>query len=494
LLHLLNHVLTSRSRIQRNNRRLKELEEKKDDDKKMPDEEGADPDDSDKLRDQGYTRPTVLVLLPTRGMCYRFVNDLLGMLATDVDEDQRGRFEADYGVAKDDEEEIPLEDENERRRKAILQQKGASWNEIFGDDGNQDDDFKMGINITPKAAKGNSKEGKKKDSSNVSVKLYSGFYKSDIILASPLGLKMLTTPEEDDKEGDIDYLSSIEICLVEYSDVMLMQNWDHVNEMLSLLNQQPKNNNNTDFSRVRNYCLEGQAAHWRQLIVSTNFTDPTILSTFKRYANSFSGSVKMRRRTAPEDAAIANVLVPVKQVFQRVVSTSFDQSSDARLSYFCKIILPQILRQKQKQTMIYIPSYFDFCSLRNVFLKRQLDFVSVNEYSRTSEVSRGRARFLQGRKPIMLYTGRGHFFHRHAIKGVRHLVFFGLPEHSEFYSDQVNLLSTVQGEEEGVTDDGVTSCLALFTRYDAHALERIVGSSNCSRMVSSDKATFMFYS
>merc|ERR1711865_1182960 len=95
-------------------------------------------------------------------------------------------------------------------------------------------------------------------------------------------------------------------------------------------------------------------------------------------------------------------------------------------------------------TCLYIPSYFDFCALRNTLLKNELTnlFVSVTEYARSTEISRGRARFLQGRKPLLLYTGRAHFFHRHAIKGIRNLIFFGLPEHAEFYSDYVNLITT----------------------------------------------------
>jgi U3 small nucleolar RNA-associated protein 25 len=492
MLHLLNHVLTARGRIGRNNKQLKAGEEKKTDEKTCDKEDETE--ESDSRRDQGYTRPTVLVLLPTRGTCYTFINQLMKMVGAEVEGEHQDRFETDFGPMKD-EEEAELDPKNERRRKEILKKKGSSWNELFGDDVNQDDDFKMGISMIPKAAKTNAK-GDKTKQSNVQVKLYTNFYKSDIIVTSPLGLKMLTTPEDEDKECDIDFLSSIEICLMEYTDVMLMQNWDHVNDIISLLNQEPRNNNSTDFSRVRNYLLEGQGASWRQLIVSSSITDPSILSTFKRNAKSLSGSVKVRRRVAPEDAAISSVLVPVKQVFQQVSSTSFEQQSDARLSYFTKTILPHILRQKQKHTMIYIPSYFDFCSLRNVFLKRDIDFVTVNEYSRVSEITRGRARFVQGRKPIMLYTGRGHFFHRHLIKGVRHLIFFGLPEHADFYSEQVNLLETSnESEEDDLTAaTTVSSCLALFTKYDAHSLERVVGSSNCNRMVSSEKSTFMFYS
>ena len=85
------------------------------------------------------------------------------------------------------------------------------------------------------------------------------------------------------------------------------------------------------------------------------------------------------------------------------------------------------------------------------------------------------------------------------MRGVKHLIFLGLPEHGEFYADQVSGMSSstsaisdpFAGEEEATS---TTSCLALFTKYDAHALERLVGTSNCQRMLRSDKSTFMFYS
>jgi U3 small nucleolar RNA-associated protein 25 len=156
--------------------------------------------------------------------------------------------------------------------------------------------------------------------------------------------------------------------------------------------------------------------------------------------------------------------------------------------------------------LIFIPSYFDFVALRSVLLKlpEPIDFVSVTEYARTSEVSRGRARFLQGRKPLMLYTGRAHYFHRHLMKGVRHLVFLGLPEDPTFYSDHVNLLNEFgNNHDNGKQNDSiaaaasggnVASCLALFTKYDAHALERVVGSSNSRRMLQGQKSTFLFTS
>jgi U3 small nucleolar RNA-associated protein 25 len=268
-----------------------------------------------------------------------------------------------------------------------------------------------------------------------------------------------------------------------------------VSDVVRLLNEQPRCSTAIDYSRVRPYHLhEGQSQHWRQLIVTSSFVDPMILSLFKRHAKSLAGSVRLRRKALDaSEASIARVVLPTRQVFQRIPTHSLADHASDRVRYFCGSVLPEIARQKQKHTLVFIPSYFDFVSVRNAMLKREVDFVSVTEYSRVSEVSRGRARFLQGRKPIMLYTGRAHFFHRHAIKGARHLIFLGLPEYAEFYSGLVNSLSSVSDGDGDVTMTGTheASCLVLFTKYEGHALERIVGGQNGSRMLQGDTSTFL---
>ncbi len=478
VLHALNHVISSNHDITSHNNRIRELKSK----------EGEDIDPDEEWRDQGYTRPKVLILLPTRSTAFSFVQTMLKLIGTESSIENIDRFEGEFG-------NFDKNDETDERVSSILEAKGEDWNQLFADHVNSDDDFKVGISFQAKKAK-----KKKSSDDGLAMKLYSDFYHSDIIIASPLGLKMAVTTD-DEEDDDADFLSSIEMIVALRSDVMLMQNWDHVVNLMDRMNQQPKKTNRTDFSRVRNYLLLGQAARWRQLVMVSQFSDPHFISTFNRHAKSIAGKMKLRRKIPEDTASICDVMIKVRQVFQRVPCDSFATQGDKRIKYFTTNVLPQLLRTKQKHTLLYIPSYFDFVALRNIFLKHEIassHFVSVTEYSRGTEVTRGRARFMQGRKRFMLYTGRAHFFMRHHIKGAKHLIMLGLPEHAEFYPELLNMLSWRPSnniEEEYQLDVAApSSCLNLFTKYEAHNLERIVGTKHSERMIKGEKTSFLFQS
>lgn len=62
------------------------------------------------------------------------------------------------------------------------------------------------------------------------VRLFSEFYQSDIIVASPLAVATLLgeAPADGETGAPADFLSSIEVAVVVRADVMCMQNWAHV--------------------------------------------------------------------------------------------------------------------------------------------------------------------------------------------------------------------------------------------------------------------------
>ncbi len=109
-----------------------------------------------------------------------------------------------------------------------------------------------------------------------------------------------------------------------------------------------------------------------------------------------------------------------------------------------------------------------------------------------------RSRFLTGASPILLVTERHFYYFRTRIKGARRVLFYAPPSVPHFYAEIVNLL--VGGLGEGTSAAAAAAAAAsvtlLFTRGDALALERIVGTRRLPRLLeeSSARSTFTFYS
>ena len=65
------------------------------------------------------------------------------------------------------------------------------------------------------------------------------------------------------------------------------------------------------------------------------------------------------------------------------------------------------------------------------------------------------------------------------------ILFYQLPEHAHFYSELLNLLEESASGEQATTT-------ALFSRFDALQLERVVGSARSVKMLKSSTGTFLF--
>jgi U3 small nucleolar RNA-associated protein 25 len=197
--------------------------------------------------------------------------------------------------------------------------------------------------------------------------------------------------------------------LLHQADVMYMQNWEHVDFVMRLANKLPSTSHETDFSRVRQYFLDGKAAQHRQLLLTSAFNTPELQAFYREYASSKHGQLRFKRHHG--DGCIGKVVINVKQVFQRIPGIkSFTSQEDTRFGYFKEQVLAPLLRLQQSHTLIITPSYFDFVRVRNELLHQEANAAYICEYSRDSEISRGRSRFYHGTKHILLYSGRAHFF------------------------------------------------------------------------------------
>jgi len=402
------------------------------------------------LRDQGFTRPKVLILLPTRQSCVKYVDTMINFLQPEQQENKH-RFNKSYFKPLDQWEDKP-----------------EDFQELFA--GNGDDMFRLGLKLTRKT-----------------VKYFSQFYNSDIVLASPLGLRTAIDKSSETQKEDYDFLSSIEICIVDQADALLMQNWQHTLHVFSHLNLLPKEAHNTDFSRVRPWYLDGHSKHFRQTLIFSAFLTPDLNSLSATHLQPIAGRVKI---TPPYPGAILSLpLLPpnltLKQTFSRFPSSTPQSDPQTRLTYFTTAVLPSLLKLSTIPTLVFVPTHSLFLSLRNHLSTAQsassVSFANISEYTTVSEVSRARSHLARGRHSLLLYTERAHHFRRYKIKGVKRIVMLGLPENPVFYGEIVGMLGL--NSENGESGAQTANIRVMFSKWDALKLERIVGTEKVAGML-----------
>jgi U3 small nucleolar RNA-associated protein 25 len=447
VLHALNHAFKTRDRVLKNTAKLSQSD-----------------DDQQEYRDQGFTRPKVLIMLPTKQSCVRFI-DAIVRYSEPEQQENKARFLETF--SRDDTEE--------------WSEKPEDFQELFG--GNHEEDFRIGLKFTRKT-----------------IKYFSGFYNSDIIMCSPLGLFRAISSggsKDEKKAPDAGFLSSIEIAIIDHASALQMQNWQHVESAFSELNGIPKESHGCDYRRVREWYLDGLSKYMRQTIILSAYLTPEINALASSQLHNIAGMVKYVPLYEGSMLDVVNsVPVPVSQTFLRFESPTASKDSDARFKYFCASIIPQIAKDKgSKGVLVYVPSYADFTRVRNHLTNSlestSISFGCVSEYTSVKDTARARSHLLSGRNTILLYTERAHHHFRYKIKGVRKIIFYGPPENPIFWNEIVAMLGINRDLVDGSVNGGKGSARAMFSRWDVLKLERIVGTDRVGRLIS-DGASDVF--
>ncbi|KAI5123895.1 hypothetical protein M0805_005711 [Coniferiporia weirii] len=430
-LHAFNHITKKRRRILKNNERIAHS--------------AKDPTSSltSEIRDQGFTRPSVLILLPFRSWALRWVESLTEHTPKpEYQVENHARFLAEYDLPPDAADKLETAPPGTYPPDHI---------EMFK--GNIDDSFRLGIKFTRK-----------------SVKLFADFYQCDLIIASPLGLRMSI-----EKEGNGDFLSSIEMLVIDQMDALSMQNWEHLQFVLSNLNGLPKETRDADFSRIKPWYLDGHAAYLRQTIMLSPYETPEFRHLFNATLKNVGGKKRIEGPYSP-------VQVPegVSQSFVSFECQSHKEESEKRFQYFSTKTLPAIMKSavQSANTVIFVPSSFDFIRVENHLRKTGVSFATLSEYSSNQDISRARQAFFTGKKSFLLVSERFHFFRRYKIRGVRNVIFYGLPDHTQFYTEFLAFPFL----DDGVEAADIT-CKALYCKYDWMRLERIAGTEGALELV-----------
>ncbi|KAG6335257.1 hypothetical protein ID866_3832 [Astraeus odoratus] len=212
-LHALDHVTKKRRRILKNSERISHAK-------------NSSLDPPEDIQDQGFTRPSVLILVPFRSYVIHWVNAMTSHTpSSNFQVENHSRFLSEFGLPPNAVDKLATAEKGMYPDDHV---------ETFS--GNVDDNFRIGVKLTRKT-----------------IKLFAEFYGCDIVFASPLGLRMSI-----EKEKSADFLSSIEVLVMDQMNAMVMQNWDHVQFVLSHMNKLPNESHDTDFSRIKPWYLDGQ--------------------------------------------------------------------------------------------------------------------------------------------------------------------------------------------------------------------------------------------
>jgi U3 small nucleolar RNA-associated protein 25 len=250
----------------------------------------------------------------------------------------------------------------------------------------------------------------------------------------------------------------------------------------------------------------------------SGYADADMTSLWNKSCLNASGRIQLRPSYA---TGVLPTIVPhIRQIFQRITATSATEVADVRFEHFMGTVLPKIKSAcSDGHCAIIVPSYFDYVRLRNAFTAKKINYVNCCEYTLPSEVSRSRSAMYHGRAQFMLITERFHFFHRYRLRGLRHFVFYAPPLHAHFYAEFINMIedSSTKGssnsidttsdskhsnssssnnkskkDDSGSSATGDNTCMCLFTRYDLLEIERIVGTTRTTKLLSATNPVHMF--
>lgn len=463
LLHAMNHVMKIRDRILHHNQISA-----------IAVANGKCMEDDDVMRDQGFTRPRVLILCPMRNVAYDLIQ-MIGELwsLTGAKIDGMKRFEGEFGQPVDEDGDLVEEAGPDPS-------KSDDFNRTFR--GNIDDCFRIGLKFTRKT-----------------MKLFSDFYSSDIIIASPLGLRLVIDGQKEKvpkgakhakakraRKADSDFLSSINICLIDGMDVLSMQNWEHLEYVLAHVNSMPAEAHDCDFSRVQTAYLDGYARKIRQTICLSKFVFPELnaLLSNKNFIENYLG--RWRFEATYSSIVAKKTKLFIDSQFHFFKTKSLESQSEDRLSFFTTKILPKYA--KEDHICIFISSYFDFCQLKQWFASSSIySFACLSEYEEGGAITGARSKFFNGHAKFLLITERFHFYRRLRIRGVKHLLWYSLPDHQDYFSECAEWVGDIfkrpKDSEKVEKRAPKTESPILYSVFDYLKLERIVGSSMIDKLL-----------
>ena len=413
--------------------------------------ENSDNKDNINIKDQGFTSPKVLILVPYKIHAKIIMDQLVKLFSND-------------------------------NWKGITNKK--KFMDEYSEFDSMDDCFRLGIQISFFENK---------------MKLYTPFDESDIIIASPLGLK-LAKPSDNDKSFKnskvYDFLSSIEIFLMDFSEVFIYQNLEHLNEILSFLNKQPKNNQNiVDINRIKENYANNYGEYLRQNIIISQFKCIDIDVAINDICKNINGKILLEGPYENQINLIKNEFAEkyntlnssnyeIRYEFKILRDFKGEEDFQEKFNYFTKNLWQNLYESFEKHTIIFVSSTFDYMILKSFFKKKSKSVCFISEDTDKRDWQRNRLFFEQGKYKFLLYDERAHVYKKINLKFAKNIFFYSLPEDPKIFNEMIHLIDPVnynqnlekynyESKQNEIQKYG--SVIALVTPVEKYNLEKILG-------------------
>ncbi|CAD7923361.1 unnamed protein product [Amoebophrya sp. A120] len=260
--HVVNHVLKAREEVVANNTKIAK-QQKQAEEKENNNDDDENASFLESARDQGFCRARVLILCSYRSVAFELVKMLEALCPNAKQVLKQSKFDEQFAEGPNEDVEQQINDSTTSTKKP----KSSSWTNDTAKDlqhcfsGNNDDKFRVGVSVSKRA-----------------LKLFTPFYQSDILICSPLGLRLIIGAEgESAKQREYDFLSSLECVVLDRVDILKYQNFDHVLDVLKMCNKKPKKlPENCDIGRLRECFALNESRLLRQTIVTSNGNCPEL--------------------------------------------------------------------------------------------------------------------------------------------------------------------------------------------------------------------------
>ncbi|CAG9318556.1 unnamed protein product [Blepharisma stoltei] len=373
----------------------------------------------DPVKDQGFSPTKILVLFPYKKNAKVFIEKL-------------------------------VEIHCKGKKKKMTKSSRRKFTEVFeeAEDAEVSDAFKLGVVL-----------GDKRE-----LQLFTPFKASDMIIASPMSLRqaILNESEDENAKENLGILCSIEMVVMENSEVFLMQNWDHIETIFKAMNRIPDRDSMTaDINRIRDPFIEEKSKEYRQLIIFSEFISPLLLSLFNRNEN-----YKGKAKTIDHYPGVNQY--DVVQKYRKFRASSQLSAADERFEYFTQNLWPNIKEDLYPKSILFVASYFEYIRVKAYLEENDPGVLCISEYTQKSDKQRSIANWKNGKNKAICVTERFLYFRPQKFDDIGHLVFYSLPEFNNFYEEFARESKEV---------------ISVYCKFDGYSLQRIVGDKKAGQLL-----------